>query len=193
MAAVPNAPQLDPGSIALLKCQLEPGEQLLWTGKPQWWRNWPPLLIISSCSVVVFAAIFSVLRLLSVSRDIAQFVLLFVGYAGMFGARRITVYNIDRDSLFGLTNRRAIRMWPLHSVALINDQGQPVSIRRRMFGRVTIGDTAVSSWNGVPRYIKPGTTAFLEFFAIPHPDEAEQVALEAQRRELQERTKLPAG
>ncbi len=192
MASAPNASQLDPGSIALLQCQLEPGEQLLWGGKPQWFRD--PFLRIRVATIFTGFGIVTIGCWYFLPRHRWWNALAYiVGSTSVNFALIWKGYHSDRDSLFGLTNRRAIRMWPLHSVALINDQGQPVSIRRRMLGRVTIGDTAVSTWNGVPRYVKSGTTAFLDFFAIPHPEVAEQIALAAQRRELGEQKKLPAA
>lgn len=193
MAAVQHQSQLDAGSVALLRGQLEPGEQLLWAGKPQWWRNWPPFFTTLGATLVVFAATFWMLRHLSLSRDTAQFVLSVMAFVGMIFARRISVYNVDPESLFGITNRRAIRMWPLHSVSLVDEKGQPVAIRRRTFGRLTIGDVSTSTWNGIPRYVKPGVTAFLDFFAIADRDEAMRIALEAQRRELQEQSNAPAA
>ena len=193
MVDAPDTSQLDSGSVALLRGQLEPGEQLLWAGKPQWWCSLPPFFTTLGATVIILSPMLWLLRQLSLSRDAAQFVLLIMVFAAMGFSRRIAVYNVDRESLFGITNRRAIRMWPLHSVSLVDEKRKPVAVRRRIFGRLTIGDISIRRWNGIPRYVKPGVTAFLDFFAIADRDEAMRTALEAQRRELQEQSKAPAA
>lgn len=192
MAAASYESQLDPSSIALLRAQLEPDEQLLWASKPQWLRD--------AFLRIRVAAIFIGLGFIMMGcfylrpwHGWGNVVTYMVGTTCINFAIIWKGYHSDRDSLFGLTNKRALRMWPMHSVALINEHGQPASIRRRIFGRLTIGDTTVSAWNGIPRYVKPGNTAFLDFFAFPDLDDAMRIAVEAQRNELQERSKAPAA
>lgn len=200
MAAEPIVSGPDESSLALLKLHLEPDERLLWAGKPGLVRVFAARVgIFLPCQAALAIHCFLLtsrryhrnwrLVLLAIILDvISNF-----GWLVLFFGLPFRPYNRDRNSLFGLTDRRAIRLWPLHSVSLINEKGQPVSIRRRILGRLTIGDTSFGTRSGIPRYLKAGTTAFLDFFAIAHRDEVMRIALEAQQRELRERSKLPAA
>jgi hypothetical protein len=48
-------------------------------------------------------------------------------------------------------------------------------------------------WNGGPRAVKPGIASFLDFFAIPHHNDVLRIAIEAQQRELPDRSGRPAA
>ena len=195
MHSAPNKPELDGTSLALLRLQLAAGEQLLWAGRPRWWRDRLPLMALSlailadSATILLFRVLLPGHRL----HPFAHGIPVISGYLSLAAAGVFTSYNHDRDSLFALTDRRAIRMWPIYFVPYINERGEPVNIRRRMFGRLTIGDTQTRSCNGSQRWIKPGVASFLDFFAILHPKEVLQIALEAQQRELRNRSSRAAA
>ncbi len=193
----PGVPKskLDETSLSLLKLQLDAGEQLLWAGKPNWWRDRLPLVAVSVATVAYFSLI-QLFRMLSASHHLNSFtraVSVASGYVAGGGLALFTSYNRDRDSLFALTDRRAIRMWPIHSVPYVNERGEAVRIRRRMLGRLTFGDTKVRIWNGSPRLVKPGIASFLDFFAIPRLSDVLRIAIEAQQRELHDRSGRPAA
>ncbi len=191
----PGVPKskLDETSLSLLKLQLDAGEQLLWAGKPHWWRDRLPLVIGVIAMVPSLVWIVFVRIRFPRYGEVVPGVSLILYYLTSLALALFTSYNRDRDSLFALTDRRAIRMWPIHCVPYVNDRGEPVSIRKRWFGRLTIGDTNRRMWNGGPRAVKPGIASFLDFFAIPHLNDVLRIAIEAQQRELPDRSGRPAA
>jgi hypothetical protein len=104
-----------------------------------------------------------------------------------------TAYNRDRDSLFALTDRRAIRMWPIHSVPYLDEHGETVRIKRRLLGGLTFGDRTIRTRRGMPRLVKPGRTSFLDFFAIRGVKQVLLIAVEAQRKAIENRSSCPAA
>ena len=185
--------ELDQTSLALLKLELEAGEQLLWIGKPRWFRDrmrWGMMaivLLLCMSFLFCFRVVFPQYRWAAAAPTQILYFVVTVAVSIR------TSYNRDRDSLFGLTDRRAIRMWPVHSVSYLDESGKPVRIRRRLFGRVTIGDTNVSARYGNPRWIAPRRSSFLDFFAIAYVDDVLRIALGAQGKEIESRGNRPAA
>jgi hypothetical protein len=152
--------------------QLEPGERVLWQGRPDPQRllaRWDPLLIPFSVAWAGFAVIWTALAVGSSSPGIAVIGLPFVALGLYFVAGRFVVKGRrSRESRYVLTDRRAVVVGPGGGeVALA---GRVAQVRPRASGRYldVVFRTRVTGWTAwqlasVEAYRNTG----LDFFIRP--------------------------